>query len=305
VATGDIPEHLCGGTYSRKRKRRRGGKGAQELSYAEKKQRRILKKFGAGGQALGADDDTKVKLEGGVAKKGKPRVAGSARGRELRAAAALARFQPVVKKEDSTVKEEQASESETEDEYEDAGAEDAAIDVDGKKMLDDQGRVLVKICEDGDDRDENARREMNEFRDLEQPCSAPNTVESPVDRGKTAATSSQPRQRSSSIAQPKRTSALASVIHLDELYKQRPTSEVSQTPEVEKGLCDSGIACSVCSLLNQPGSITCEACSNVLKPKLMPNSWKCRNTTCQDSLYVNSGDAGICGLCGKYRHPAV
>jgi hypothetical protein len=84
VDVGDVPEHLCGGTYGRRsKKRKRGGKERETLSYAERKQRRILKKFGTGGQSLGADDDTKIKLEGGAPKKGKPRVAGSARGREL------------------------------------------------------------------------------------------------------------------------------------------------------------------------------------------------------------------------------
>ena len=106
VDPGDIPEHLCGGTYGRRsRKRRKGGNARETLSYAEKRQRRILKKFGAGGQALGADDSVKVKLEGGITKKSKPRVAGSARGRDLRAAAALARFEATAK-ENATVKSE-------------------------------------------------------------------------------------------------------------------------------------------------------------------------------------------------------
>jgi hypothetical protein len=109
VHAGDVPEQLCGGTYGRRaKKRRRGGKEKETLSYAERKQRRILKKFGTGGKALGADEDAKVKLEGGMPKKGKPRVAGSARGRDLRAAAALARFD-TAKKETDPVKGEDIS----------------------------------------------------------------------------------------------------------------------------------------------------------------------------------------------------
>ena len=51
VGWGDVPEHLCGGMYRRgRRKRKRGGKGKEELSWREKKERRILKKFGAGGK---------------------------------------------------------------------------------------------------------------------------------------------------------------------------------------------------------------------------------------------------------------
>src|SRR6266568_5078430 len=53
-----LPESLCGGTYgSRKSKRKRGNvKRKETLSYAERKQRRILRKFGAGGKALGDDE---------------------------------------------------------------------------------------------------------------------------------------------------------------------------------------------------------------------------------------------------------
>ncbi|KAJ4348589.1 uncharacterized protein N0V89_009967 [Didymosphaeria variabile] len=163
---GDMPEHICGGTYGRRssRKRRRGRKVNENLTYAERKQRRILRKFGAGGQSLGSDEDTKVKLEGGVAKKGKPRVAGSARGRELRAAAALARFDTPKKEQIEVKKEETSSDSETEDEDTNSLDGEAAIDVDGKKMTDEKGRALVKICEDEDTKDGNAQREMDELQ---------------------------------------------------------------------------------------------------------------------------------------------
>jgi hypothetical protein len=298
VAVGDVPEHLCGGTYGRKRKRRRG-KAKEDLTYAEKKQRRILKKFGAGGQTLGADYDTKIKLEGGVLKKGKPRVAGSARGRELRAAAALARFEP-VKKEDDAVKEEPVSESETEDEYEDADAEDAAIDVDGKKMMDDKGRALVKICEDEDDCDGNAQRELDEFRHLETASSD----KSKQNQETGAAPSVKRTQQQSSRSEPKSLSASATVIHLDEIYKRRAEPGVSGScSEATRNVSMNGSGCSICSLINEPGSVICGACSNVLNPGLVPNSWGCRSTTCRESQYVNSGDAGICGLCGTPRPP--
>ncbi|KAL6171726.1 hypothetical protein ACJQWK_02732 [Exserohilum turcicum] len=160
----DVPEHLCGGTYVHKGgKRKRGAREKPTLSYAERKQRRILRKFGAGGQSLGADEDTKVKLENGAHKKGKPRVAGSARGRELRAAAALARFD-TAKKDDVTIKkEEPSSDSETDDEFIEGDQNGAAVDVDGKSMFDDKGRALIKVCEDEIDRDGDARRELDEI----------------------------------------------------------------------------------------------------------------------------------------------
>ncbi|KAF2675901.1 WLM-domain-containing protein [Lentithecium fluviatile CBS 122367] len=285
VDPGDIPEHLCGGTYGRRaKKRRRGGKEKETLSYAERKQRRIVKKFGAGGQALGADDDAKVKLEGGVAKKGKPRVAGSARGRDLRAAAALARYEP-VKKEQVEIKEETPSDSETEDEYE-VGHGDAAIDVDGKRMTDDKGRALVKICEEENDQDGNARREMDEIQDLERPKLGPQSKKPP--QAAVPLTS----QRSNVSSEPS-----PYVVHLDEIYKRRP--DPPPKPSVEPASITA--TCVVCSLANEPGSLTCAVCSNVLNPHLVANHWQCGSATCKDSQYVNSGDVGRCGACGAAK----
>ena len=246
----DVPEHLCGGTYGRRAaKRKRVGKDKPTLSYAERKQRRVLNKFGAGGQSLGADEETKVKLEGGAPKKGKPRVAGSARGRDLRVAAALARFD-TVRKEDVTVTvKEEASGSETEDEY---GDENAAVDVDGKKMVDDKGRALVKICEDEDDHDGDAQRELDEIQGM-----APRKIPTkPLDAG---------------------------------------TSQ-SQTDGSIKST-----ECGVCSLDNEPASLTCAACSNVLRPDSTPDHWRCRSVACKGTKYINSGDAGSCGVCGTLR----
>lgn len=300
VDPGDVPEHLCGGTYGRRsKKRRRGGKTKETLSYAERKQRRILKKFGAGGQALGADDGTKVKLEGGVAKKGKPKVAGSARGRELRAAAALTRFE-TVKKEPEVKKEETPSDSETEDE--DTGGEDAAIDVDGTKMTDDKGRALVKICEEEDDKDEDAMRELAEIeglgaprtktnKSLQPPSGASSQPKKPADPP--PAPAKEAKKPAPSGSAPSRSSA--HVVRLDEIYKRRPYSP----PEPQTA--PTRVACAICSLINEPASITCMACSNVLNPLLMPNHWKCRSAACKDSNYVNSSDAGRCGICGAAK----
>jgi hypothetical protein len=85
---------VCGGTFrSRGRKRKRAG-DRQDLTRKERRDKRIEKKFGKNGKALGEDEGRRMMLK--VGKKGtiggKPRVANSKRGRELRAAAALARF---------------------------------------------------------------------------------------------------------------------------------------------------------------------------------------------------------------------
>ncbi|KAH7394119.1 WLM domain-containing protein [Phaeosphaeria sp. MPI-PUGE-AT-0046c] len=292
----DIPEHLCGGTYGRRsRKRKRGGKDKPTLSYAERKQRRILKKFGANGQSLGADEDTKIKLEGGVPKKGKPRVAGSARGRELRAAAALARFD-IVKKGDVMVKEEETpSDSETEDEL---SEQDAAVDVDGKKMVDDQGRFLVKICDDEDAQDDNARREFAEI----QAMSSKKSAKTPAfQQNNVAAHNATPRFSTFKRAA-RNGSSSAGGVHLDEIGKRRPDplleTDGSSAKPKDPG---SVITCNICSLENDPSSLTCVACSNVLKPDFVPGHWTCRGAPCAGSMYLNSGDAGICGVCGALR----
>lgn len=157
AADEPLPEHLCGGTY--RSRRRAGRKRKPKASWREQKERRIAKKFGTNGMPLGADEEEKLRLEGGKKKPGRPRVAGSARGRELRAAAALARFdkQVVEVKEDE---EETASGSEYEEEEEGVDA----VDVDGKLMKDKDGCALVKVCEDEDGNDPAARNELDELR---------------------------------------------------------------------------------------------------------------------------------------------
>jgi hypothetical protein len=251
----DIPEHLCGGTYGRRsRKRKRGGKDKPTLSYAERKQRRILKKFGANGQALGADDDTKVKLEGGVSKKGKPRVAGSARGRELRAAAALARFD-TVKQENSTVKKEETpSDSDTEDE---SSEQDAAVDIDGKKLVDDQGRFLIKICgEEDDDKDGNSRREFEEIQGIAPRKSTQTmTVRSNTGTARTIVGEEMNRTTAFQRGETSRSSLSAEAVHVGGGEQLRPTPS----------------ACRICSIENESLSLTCAVCSDVLKLSLVSN----------------------------------
>jgi hypothetical protein len=165
-ADESLPEHLCGGTY----RSRRGRKRKPKVSYREQKERRIRKKFGVKGEVLGEDEGVKRKLEGkSIA--AKPRVAGSARGRELRAAAALARFEAVkkeeVKREEKEVVVideddiETASEAETESGDEDG---DDATEADGRKILDGKGHRMVKVCEDENPDDADAKNELSELK---------------------------------------------------------------------------------------------------------------------------------------------
>lgn len=97
---------------------------------------------------LGDDANTRIKLEDGKKIKAKPRVAGSVRGRELRAAAALARF--VTKKEEEVeVGDNKVEESETEsDEFEE---KDRRYDSLGEGSWIKDARGMVRVCggEDG------------------------------------------------------------------------------------------------------------------------------------------------------------
>ncbi|KAF1988194.1 WLM-domain-containing protein [Aulographum hederae CBS 113979] len=275
-------EHVCGGTFrSRRGKRKRGagGKEREKVSYAERQQRRILRKFGTGGTALGEDEETKVKLEGGKKPKGKPRVAGSARGRELRAAAALARFDQA--KEAPVKKEEQDSGSETESDYEGIFGSEAR-DIDGKELKDSKGHGMVKVCEDEDAQGDDARREMDE---LYSPSSAPSKTQPPPS-SKLSSTSSK-SQPSRLLDSPKTNppSDPQSVVH-------PPSAPISNSdPSV----------CKVCSLVNEPNALTCAACANVLDPSKLPRTWKCGSLACEGGVYINSDDANRCGVCGGGR----
>ncbi|KNG47518.1 wlm domain-containing protein [Stemphylium lycopersici] len=262
----DVPEHLCGGTYGRRGgKRKRGGKEKPTLSYAERKQRRIMKKFGAGGQSLGADDDTKVKLEKGVPKKGKPRVAGSARGRDLRAAAALARFN-TAKKEDGPVikKEEPLSDSETDDEFVEGDQLGAAVDVDGKSMFDDKGRALIKICEEDDDDDKhgNAKRELSEIQGFAAKSLPPTSKSKPPS----------PAQKKKSV---KTTNSASNTTKQPAPASHKPPS----TPRIPSLLSSHASSkpstCPICSLENDATALTCSACAHVLKRDFVPEHWSC------------------------------
>ncbi|OAL46210.1 WLM-domain-containing protein [Pyrenochaeta sp. DS3sAY3a] len=303
----DVPEHLCGGTYGRRaRKRKRGAKDKPTVSYAERKQRRILKKFGAGGQALGADDDIKVKLEGGVPKKGKPRVAGSARGRDLRAAAALARFDTAKKEEAIVKKEETPSDSETEDEFMEGDQEGAAVDVDGKKMFDDKGRALIKICEDDDDdRDGDAKRELEEIQGFaaqhasskkSRPPSIPPAISKPV--GKTTSSKDETTPKTSKHQH----KSSAQITDLREHWKRRPEPPSQSLPPAHIPPAPAQhVTCPLCSCANETASLTCVTCAHVLDLQRAPDGWKCMGRSCVGSEYVNAGDAGVCGVCGGVR----
>jgi len=166
----ELPRNLCGGTFrtSRRGKRKRADERSKE-TYADRQQRRIKKKFGVNGVALGDDEDTKVKLENGKRPIGKPTVAGSKRGRELRAAAALARFDQAKDEEVKKEAEEMFGDSETEDDSDDSDVKTEAVDLDGLQIRDGKGRGMVRVCGQGDEDGLHVKQEMDELHKLEDP----------------------------------------------------------------------------------------------------------------------------------------
>ncbi|KAH7171167.1 WLM domain-containing protein [Dactylonectria macrodidyma] len=322
-----LPEHLCGGTYRSRRKR----KAKFAVSYQERKERRILKKFGKNGVALGADEDTKVKLEKGKKVQGKPRVAGSARGRELRAAAALARF-GTQKDEESVLKEDAIeTDSGSGSEYEDDGAigpdSKDAVDVNGKRMLDGKGQGMVKVCEDEDGDDPSARNELDELqgmiRRIKRESLEPQVSTRAGDvmgNGRVKSEAHEDgdiegpsrRVKPESADEPSGIDAPAGLTtnrKTTSNTSEGPRKHLSKTPATTEKSTRSteglqNISCSMCSFSNPRPAITCAMCANVLDHTSVTNSWQCQSDACRDTLYRNASDCGVCGLCGHRRQDA-
>ena len=168
---GEDVEAICGGAYRSGGRRRK-----KKISSKEAKERRIKKKFGANGMHLGEDEVSRMELEGGRMVQGKPRVAKSKRGRELRAQAALARFETQKVKEEGKerVKEEEDEDenSETESEYEEDVKIEPASNLVGSQMLDKEGRGLFKVEDEDGINNIKIKEEMQELQDISQILSA-------------------------------------------------------------------------------------------------------------------------------------
>ncbi|KAF9770728.1 hypothetical protein IL306_011670 [Fusarium sp. DS 682] len=315
-----LPEHLCGGTYRSRRKRT----VKPQLSYQERKERRILKKFGKNGVDLGADEEQKVKLESGKKVQAKPRIAGSMRGRELRAAAALARFEK-QKAEPEPIKDDNETDSGSDSEFEDEPGEDSkdAVDVDGKKLLDGQGRGMVRVCEDEDADDPGARDESRELqnmiRGIKKELPEPKVLEQaqecwpPVlnnrSRASTAPTitiKAEPTEESQQL----KASTTPRPINPENNVKGPKESQIStpqgsaQPDNSTSNEAASSRTCSTCSYDNPDLALTCVMCANVLDYSTA-GSWRCSSEICQTTRYRNAGDCGLCGLCGQRRTDAV
>lgn len=294
VSPNDIlPEHLCGGTY---RSRRRKRKAKDQLTYKERKERRILKKFGANGVALGDDEDIKAELEKGRRTQAKPRVADSKRGRELRAAAALARFDQQKKttepeKGTPADEDETASEDESETASESEGEGHGAIDIDGKRLLDGKGNRMIRVCEDENPEDYDAQNELKELQSSMTPAKLPGrAVESSSSRPPTESLKSRPIDKAT-VSLPVKSKKLPS-----QSTVANPGGDERQ-PLTRQNL---GV-CPLCSYDNGVDCTTCAVCAHVLDSRKVVNTWKCPKVSCRESLYLNAGDAALCGVCGARR----
>lgn len=311
IAEGEaLPEHLCGGTYRSRRKRK-----APKLTYQEQKQRRIEKKFGKNGVALGEDASTKVKLEGGKVTKGKPRVAGSARGRDLRAAAALARFEKIKEEVKEEVKQE--IKDEDNDDNDDTASDDEsgpeAVDINGVRLVDEQGRAMVKVCEEEDTSDAAVKQEMDELYTVfsSVPFIKPEQSPEPESSGMPLIKDEAVKDNEEEILsgpEPWRV-----LMYQDPPGSWRNPPAKSTRLRVQPTATDkvgpdklvageSKISCKVCSFVNKTWAPICAMCSNVINVAISPGSWSCDSESCKDSrVYMNSGDCGVCGLCGQQR----
>ncbi|KAI9860831.1 MAG: hypothetical protein M1824_002866 [Vezdaea acicularis] len=287
-----MPAALCGGTYrstrNKKRKRKSELHEKPKLSYAERQQRRIRRKFGTKGTLLGEDEDAISRLENGKKPKGKPRVAGSARGRELRAAAALARLTSPRTK--MATKEAQLIDSDSDSDYEDMPMKaEPALDLSGKAMLDDRGRGLVRVCEVEDEASDDVKQEMQELQELDCIASAPHHTSDSSNNKETADS-----LRGVSIRRPQSsTRPSKSPPHSNGGIGKNATSTTFNDW--------TSSACPICSFSNTTSALACAICAHVLSEDLISDHWSCGSVTCKGSAYLNAGDCGVCGICGQKR----
>lgn len=300
-----LPRSLCGGTFrsrGRKRKRKGGGPDKKTPTYAERQQRRIAKKFGTNGVALGDDAETRVKLEHGVKVKAKPRVAGSARGRELRAQAALARFgqQKEEEKPKTEVGADKETESETEDEYEAVEGGEEALNNNGSRILDGKGNSMIRVCEDEDQDDIHVKQEMQELQDLEGLDSISQRNPKGTNPG-----SSHLRERAAKVGQTRKPNGDTAVEEqIASSANDPPVPNSQKVPYDGQPHLDSiakALACPICSVENDPSAATCMICSHVLNTSKVHGYWRCQSSTCSDTQYLNADDSALCGICGARR----
>jgi hypothetical protein len=199
------------------------------------------------------------------------------------------------------------SDSDAEDEFIEGDQDGAAIDVDGKSMLDDKGRALVKVCEDDDDdKDGDAKRELVEIQGFAASRKRSNGLPVSSDISHNPRQSKQTMKSASSTAKTKPHTTLAqgaSSLGISSIELSMRNTEPSRpTPGQPRSSSPSfSFVCPICSLENDAGALTCVVCAHVLQKDFVVDSWACKSSTCKGSQYINAGDAGVCGVCGSAR----
>ncbi|TQS34404.1 hypothetical protein Golomagni_05214 [Golovinomyces magnicellulatus] len=289
-----LPENMCGGIYKTRDNRKR--KSRPKLTSKEREQQRVKKKFGTNGTILGANTEIKLQLE---KKKipGKPRVAKSIRGRDLRAAAALSRFE--TKKEEQQIEHnviitDDEDQSDSENIFDISLKHEDALDINGHKMLDMKGQGMVKVCEDENQDNIDSKEELMELLKFsnENNSSITETEKSNKSLNTTAA-----KKLNQTSPKNGETGENFTVKGKKKQKISRPQEEEKLQIKRNQESQGNPFSCSACSFINCDGSITCMVCSNVLISHLDPNSWKCHRPTCKKNLYLNAGDVTFCGLC--------
>lgn len=324
-----LPEHLCGGTYRSRRSKR---KAKDQLSYQQRKERRILKKFGANGVTLGEDEAVKLELEGGKKFNGKPKVAKSKRGRDLRAAAALARFDQQKKaeeEEETKLQVKAEDETDSDDDFDVASEGDFdepdAVDINGKKILDGKGQGMIKVCEDENPDDGDAQNELRELQlSMNVAQSQPSARQTAIKQENETDLSLQdlPSLEKSTNSDTRERQVVPSkqkpvVVKKEDdgtipgrgtsqpvlrLQRQQERPALSTTAEsAHKQPSVEPTICPMCSTENGPISLTCIVCAHVLDVRKDPKAWACSSASCEGSQYRNAGDNGICGVCGTRK----
>ncbi|KAK6536805.1 hypothetical protein TWF281_001016 [Arthrobotrys megalospora] len=320
----ELPEDLCGGVYRRVKKKRDPKK---KIDYQEQKKRRIIKKFGSlEGNAVGGDDDLRQKLEGGRKPKGKPRVASSARGRDLRAEAALKRFETQKKEEEPKKEDDSETESESEDDGDGELVKLEDDEVDMNAMMEEMSALACGRSQAL----ESSKDAFPEIGDIDDVSTAPGTNSSStrsdslgdLDSVRARKRKKEPaviilsddededdrqhRTKDKSNKLPKKpaidgskplqpATSRSSKTSTSQKEQGQLTEPKTSRPDQEEKLC------SACQMTNDHHAITCIVCSNVLQDDVQ--SWKCKSESCKDSDsgYRNSTDVSYCGVCGGKR----
>ncbi|KAJ9657059.1 hypothetical protein H2198_004551 [Neophaeococcomyces mojaviensis] len=298
---------LCGGTF-RSRRRKRKPKEGLDLTWKEKRDKRIEKKFGKNGTVVGEDEDKRLSLE--LKGKGplgvKPRVAQSKRGRELRAAAALARFATNKQEVEATKSAAEVNEDETESDegYEEVDEEvEDARDGNGQRLMDSKGQPMIRVCEGEESDAAEAKRELTELTNLDNATRA--DISSNNGEKETPASTAQIPGLASDNVVPvhdtRPSSATTKTTTTEPISRTISTTSASPTRTPDLDLDASIVNCPICSMTNDAMQATCIACSHVLDPRKDPRSWACTSDACKDGSYRNAGDCGVCSICGARK----